>query len=184
MCGDGYLVEAGPQGIFISVTDGLGHGASAAEASTIALTTLKAHLNQSLPSLLELCDRALTGSRGVVMTLAHLDPQARTLTWIGIGNITSILVRNAAHRYGQVEEVLPFGGVVGHHQLPTRPPETLKLDPGDLLILATDGVLPGFADKISLSATPEEIAEKTLNGHARPDDDALVLVLRYLGGTP
>jgi hypothetical protein len=50
---------------------------------------------------------------------------------------------------------------------------------GDTLIFATDGIRSGFADKLNINASPQEIARNIIEGHWRKIDDALVLVARY-----
>lgn len=183
LCGDDFLVLETQGSILLAVTDGLGHGAEAAEASAIALATVQAHPELPLLNLLSLCDRAMTDHRGVVMTLVHLRPQNHTLCWVAVGNVSGLVIRNDSSRYGKTENILSFGGVVGQHHLPTHTPKALKLDRGDLLVITTDGISPDFAERLSLSASSEELAESVLAKYARPNDDALVLVLRYLGAT-
>ena len=51
-------------------------------------------------------------------------------------------------------------------------------------ILATDGIRSDFAGGIRRSDPPERIARAILSGHRKETDDALVLVVRYLGGQP
>jgi len=72
------------------------------------------------------------------------------------------------------------GGLVGF-QLPELRASVIPVSVGDLLILATDGIQAGFEDEIKLNETPGQIAGKILNHHYRGNDDALVLVARYLG---
>ena len=57
----------------------------------------------------------------------------------------------------------------------------LQLVPGDLIIFATDGVSSSYSDSISSAGNPQQIAERILDQHAKDNDDALVLVIRYLG---
>jgi negative regulator of sigma-B (phosphoserine phosphatase) len=57
----------------------------------------------------------------------------------------------------------------------------LKVRPGDVLILATDGVDPSFADSLDVSGSTHAIAERIMARHRRPTDDALVVAVRYLG---
>jgi phosphoserine phosphatase RsbX len=52
---------------------------------------------------------------------------------------------------------------------------------GDVLILATDGIRAGFADGLKLDEPTRILADKILNRHFKGNDDALVLVARYLG---
>jgi negative regulator of sigma-B (phosphoserine phosphatase) len=58
---------------------------------------------------------------------------------------------------------------------------TIAVQPGDVLLLATDGVDAGFADSLELSGSSQAISERILSDHWKPSDDALVIVVRYLG---
>src|SRR5207302_7753320 len=60
-------------GTLIAVTDGLGHGAEAADAARKAIATLERHAGKSVLTLMQQCHAALIGTRGVVLTLAYLD---------------------------------------------------------------------------------------------------------------
>ena len=53
--------------------------------------------------------------------------------------------------------------------------------PGDLLLLATDGVESGFAPRISSREAATRTAQAILDGYNKRTDDALVLVARYQG---
>jgi negative regulator of sigma-B (phosphoserine phosphatase) len=59
---------------------------------------------------------------------------------------------------------------------------TISVAPGDVLVLATDGIEPAFADPPDIAGSPQAISERILAGYGRsPDDDALVIAVRYLG---
>jgi hypothetical protein len=60
-------------------------------------------------------------------------------------------------------------------------PWVVPLVRGDTLIFTTDGVRPGFAAGITLTESPQELADRILADHAKETDDALVLVVRFLG---
>ena len=51
---------------------------------------------------------------------------------------------------------------------------------GDTVILATDGIRDGFADGLAVAGTPQMMADAILAKHAKGNDDALVLVARYV----
>jgi negative regulator of sigma-B (phosphoserine phosphatase) len=178
--GDGYFVEPlADGGMLIGVLDGLGHGEEAHQTTLRALACLRRHCEQHLTELFHLCDQELEGWRGVVATLVRLDAASDRLSWLSFGNVTSLLINGDT---GAWQECLQIGGIVGSRRLPRREPETLKVTPGDLLVLATDGVTPDFMRRISLSASPGETARGILSRHGTNSDDALVLVGRYLGG--
>ena len=56
------------------------------------------------------------------------------------------------------------------------------MKPRDTLIIATDGINPDFDDGLTLDQDPQQIADGILAQHHSGDDDALVVVARYLGG--
>jgi negative regulator of sigma-B (phosphoserine phosphatase) len=58
---------------------------------------------------------------------------------------------------------------------------TLEVRPGDVLVLATDGIEAAFADSLDISGSTQAISERILADHWKPSDDALVVAMRYLG---
>ncbi|MGH2687914.1 MAG: hypothetical protein ACRDKW_03765 [Actinomycetota bacterium] len=111
------------------------------------------------------------------MTLADVDAREDMLTWGGIGNVQGCLIRSARAR--RPEAALRLAGAVGFI-LPRLQPATTRLSRGDVVILATNGVAPEFADNVLLLGEPAAIASRILRRHARLDQ-ALVLAGRYLG---
>lgn len=176
--GDGYLVVFQKRTVLLAVTDGIGHGPEAAAASRAALAVVEEHSAKPLPEIVALCDEALVGLRGVVMTIAQLDGATGTVGWLSVGNVTGALLRAGS---GAWEEVFQSGGILGSRRLSARTPELLAMEPYDYLIFATDGLAPEFLSRVSLSAPADEIARSILLGYAKDEDDALVLVARYLG---
>ena len=178
--GDRYLVETFPGGALVVVIDGLGHGNGAAAVAKIAVAALEGHGPESVERLLHRCHKKLSGTRGVVMSLASFHAQEGTMTWIGVGNVSGFLLR-AHPREGRPREVLlPRGGVVGY-RLPTLRPDVIPVEPGDTLIFATDGIRSSFAEEPTLNSTPQQVADRILAQYGRGTDDALVLVARYSG---
>jgi hypothetical protein len=101
------------------------------------------------------------------------------LTWLGIGNVEARLFRGA-QASPLVESLLLHGGIVGH-DLPHLSPQTMPLARGDVLIFATDGIQRDFADLLAPFGTCRALADRILQQSAIESDDALVLVVRYLG---
>ena len=102
------------------------------------------------------------------------------MTWLGVGNVEGRLVRS-----GDTQVV----------SLPTRraSPVTSFRDSrrrrwtsGSVTrcFFATDGVAARFAETTRLSGSTRELADRVLAEHAKPTDDALVVVARYLGSRP
>ena len=159
--------------------DGLGHGAAAADAAEAAAEVIRDFAEAPPQELLDRCHEALKETRGVVMTLAWFDVGASRLLWTGVGNVDARLWHPSEG--GRHDVALVFGGVVGY-QVPRVRPATLSLAPGDLLVMVTDGIDPGFAAALDGGGPAQTVAERVFASHGKGTDDALVVVVRYLPG--
>jgi negative regulator of sigma-B (phosphoserine phosphatase) len=178
--GDQHLVCCNQSGILIAAIDGIGHGEEAANAAKAAVAILKARSEEPVISLLERCHEELRATRGVVLSLASIEPEQGMMTWAGVGNVQGALMRNGAQK-GNVQEVLLLrGGVVGS-QLPALQAAVLPVAKGDTLVFVTDGIRGDFAEGLSALESPQRAADKILKQHCRGNDDALVLVARLTG---
>ncbi|HSY18022.1 MAG TPA: SpoIIE family protein phosphatase [Candidatus Acidoferrales bacterium] len=178
--GDLHVIKLFENRILVAVIDGVGHGDEAAAAARRAAEVLDSYAVESAISLVKLCHEALLKTRGVVLTVAKLNTAEHTMTWLGVGNVEGRLLRAASGASHPRESVLLRGGLVGY-QLPALQAGVIPLAAGDLLILATDGIHPAFEDGINLKETTRQIADKIMSRHFKGNDDALVLVVRYLG---
>jgi negative regulator of sigma-B (phosphoserine phosphatase) len=178
--GDAYLIKETEDGWLIALADGLGHGALAAEASEKALSIIDRHIGEhgsevDLMDLLRLCHVGLTGTRGAVMGLCHLNLKDKVWSSLVVGNIT---LRVLSHRR---LNPIPAGGIVGY-----RLPKTVHVAEwpyyeGDTLILHTDGVeedcsidFPAGDQGLSV----EEAAERIIEKYGTKTDDATVILGR------
>jgi len=180
VCGDLHLIKPISGGVLAAVVDGLGHGDEAAIAARAALSVLERHADEPLTALVKRCHEALTKTRGAVMTVATLRSVENQLAWLGVGNVEAMLLRSDRQARAPSDHVLLRSGVVGY-QLPALRASTLPLAPGDLLIFATDGIDAVFAEGLVRSDSPQQLADRILERHFKGYDDALVLVVRYLG---
>jgi negative regulator of sigma-B (phosphoserine phosphatase) len=176
--GDRPVLAAYPGGALVGAIDGLGHGAAAADAAEAAEAVLVAAPHDDPAALIRRCHGALTRSRGAVMTLAWFDVAARRLRWTGVGNVEGRLVRAGGDPRTPSEGAFVRGGVVGYN-LPALRVTTTELHPGDLLVLATDGVSSAFAAALDPGAGAQELADRVLDAHGKGTDDALVVVVRF-----
>jgi negative regulator of sigma-B (phosphoserine phosphatase) len=181
--GDVHVVAHSSRGALVGVIDGLGHGTEAALAARTAARILESRPDEPLVTLFERCHEALHDTRGAVMSLASIDAGGARMSWIGVGNVEGYLLRADGTAGPPREAIMLRGGIVGY-QLPSLHPSTVPLSRGDTLVFASDGIHHGFAADLDPSATPQEIAEAVLARHASGLDDAHVLVVRFLGGTP
>ena len=176
--GDLSLVKRVGAGTLVAVVDGLGHGQEAASAAHAAIAALDRYAREPLSDVVRRAHEALVGLRGVVLGLAYLDPQAATLTWLGIGNVGGILLRaDSGSRPDRITLVASAGFIGG--ELPHPTTRSVPLALGDTMVLFSDGVKDGFSDSIVLANSPQEIADTVIARHTKGNDDALVLVARY-----
>ena len=182
VCGDVPIaVDVGGAAALFGVADGLGHGSAAETAALRADEVVNGNRNEPLDVLLQRCHRGLTDTRGAAITLARIDFETDTLSWIGIGNVTADLVSKSAAGIQIRASALLSGGIVGYripHALATH---QVSIGPGDLLVIATDGILEDHVRGIDFAAPAIAIAEHILDAYSRDSDDALVLTARHRG---
>jgi len=178
--GDHHVVCCNRTGILVAALDGIGHGEEAANAAEAAVSILKAGAVEPVISLLQRCHEGLRSTRGVVLSLASIDPQHGMMTWLGVGNVQGVLMRAGAQKRSAQEVLLLRAGVVGS-QLPALQAAVLPIAKGDTLVFVTDGVRSEFAEGLSALEPPQRTADKILRQHCRGNDDALVLVVRLTG---
>jgi negative regulator of sigma-B (phosphoserine phosphatase) len=177
--GDQCLVKPFAHGALVAVADGLGHGPEAAVAAKRAMAILEADADQPLTVLVRRCHEHLRPTRGAALSLASFDARGGTMTWLGVGSVDGVLLR--ATPAARSERLVPLGGLVGR-QLPALYVSVVRVAPGDLLLLATDGIRQDFAESVTASGAAGPSAERILARHATGTDDALVVVARYRGG--
>lgn len=182
VCGDHSIaIDISGVAALFGVLDGLGHGAAAAGAASHALETLRRDPAAPLDALIQRCHHALAQTRGAAITLARIDFAAHTLSWIGVGNVAADLVAKSPSGIEVRSSALLTGGIVGYRIPDTLPMRAVPLAPGDLLVMATDGITDGHLDSINFAASAEVIVAQILGSHSRENDDALVLAARHRG---
>ena len=189
--GDLAVVNVLPDGALVAGVDGLGHGAEAARAAGRAGDVVRASPGPDLVRLMQRCHIALRGTRGAAISLAFISASEGGMTWLGVGNVEGRVVsynRSATRPKGS----LALGRGVAGYELPAVRTAALEIRPGDVLILATDGVtehgegtyvaeeLPRvLAEARDLSAA--EIGDRILTSlpaWAAPTDDVTAVVVK------
>jgi negative regulator of sigma-B (phosphoserine phosphatase) len=178
--GDSYIVRAVRDGILVAVVDGVGHGDEAAEAAQRAIQVLARAEEMNVISLVRRCHDVLMDTRGVVMSIAWLDMTQSSMTWLGVGNVAGHVLRSDPNTMPTREVMLTRGGTVGL-RLPMLFASVTELKPGDVFLLATDGLAPGYSNQVKLDAPLQQLADQILVSYSRGTDDALVLIGRFLG---
>jgi len=178
--GDSSLVSPRSDGILAAVVDGVGHGPEARIMSDLVISVLKKNVEQPLERLLSLCNQSLRATRGAVLSMALFRNHNPSLSWCGVGNVEGYLFRKNSE--SNRESLLLRNGTLGTDFPPPRFAD-LPLRFGDTLIFVTDGISTDFYRQVNLQDSCQDIADSILSKSNKGTDDALVLVVRYLGGS-
>ena len=178
--GDLAVVMLLPDGALVAGIDGVGHGREAASAARRAADVVRGRPSQDLVGLIQHCHAALMGTRGAAISVAFLSAAEPGMTWLGVGSVEGrVLSGDPSAR--RPKGSLPLAGGVPGHELPALSTAQLEVRPGDVLVLATDGIASAFADALDISGSTQAISDRILADHWKPTDDALVITVRYLG---
>jgi negative regulator of sigma-B (phosphoserine phosphatase) len=164
----------------VAVVDGLGHGPEAAEAAEAACRLVQEHAGDPIDEMLARLHQALLRTRGVVMTVASVAATGH-MRWVGVGNVDAHLVRPDGPRLRIARSAVLYGGVIGY-RLPRLRVGVASVQPGDVLVMATDGIAPQFVDGLRAVHRLQNLVDEVLDDCARPTDDAIVAAGRLSAG--
>ena len=172
--GDAWAVEQRGGRIAALVTDGLGHGAKATEASEAAVAVFRARYREPVELIAAGVHDALRGTRGAAIALVEVDKDAGELRFCGIGNIVArVLLAGGAH------ELVSRYGIAGY-QSPRIHTVTQSWSDDAMLVLHSDGL----SSRWNVDAYPRlrlqhpQLAASTLMRDAtRAPDDAMVIAI-------
>lgn len=173
--GDAALVIDCEGGVLLAILDATGHGPRAQAVADQAVALLQQQASRDVARLMASLHASLQGSPGAAAGLLFIDAEAASFRYLGVGN-------TRAARFGR----RPWRGVSRDGVLGGRLPspflQSETLDPGDMLMLWTDG-LPEFegarlAESLAFRGAAE-ITRRLLTDLARPHDDASCLILKW-----
>lgn len=194
--GDFFDWQRTPDGLVVTLADVMGKGVGAA----MIAATVRASLRAATPShepgqTMSIVDRAVETDLEAVdafVTLLHLqlDAESGVVTAVDAGHGLGVICRADGTREVIASENLPMG-VFGTQTWVTT---TARLDPGDLLLICSDGVLDLFDDDASALSRAADVAtaaEPTASGAVTsitrlaaegdyPDDVTVVAIRRDL----
>ena len=178
--GDDAAVCQSDSRFIAAVSDGLGHGPEARDASNQSIEVLTHNRELGLEHILTKLNEQLGRTRGCVMSIVRFDKVSGICESVSVGDVHSHLYKlREAHLFTATPLVL---GTDQLSKLRVRV-ETTKVEPDSVLVMFTDGLksrttIKGQLDLLRQPAI--NIAQHLLENHSRPDDDALVLVARFL----
>ena len=175
VCGDAWAYHDSPERMLTMIVDGLGHGWAAAEAAQEAIATFHARIQCTPGEILSYMHDALRKTRGAVAGIAEIRPKQRMVTFVGIGNITAVLLSPV-----KSQSLMSHNGTLG--SIASRIQAFhFEWKPDSLLILHSDGLqtrwdLSNYAGL--LSRHPAIIGALLLRDFRRQRDDASVVVVK------
>jgi hypothetical protein len=175
VCGDGWYCYQTADRTVAMVTDGLGHGLGASDAAQEALATFRQRVSGSPGTILKYVHDALKKTRGAVAAVVEICPSTGTLTYAGVGNISTSLISDGTSR-----SLVSHNGTLGM-SLHRVQEFQAKWTPDAVLIMHSDGLqtrwdLSSYSGLVSRH--PAMIGGALIRDFRRMRDDATVLVLK------
>jgi negative regulator of sigma-B (phosphoserine phosphatase) len=173
--GDCVVTRALENGLFVAIIDVLGHGQNAHELTHVIDAFLVRYGAFGVASVMSNLHQHLRGTLGAAAGLCAIDTTSGRLDYVGIGN-TSI------RRFGCMEtRLVSQDGVLGQN-MRTPKLQSLQLEPGDMLLLYTDGISDRFTSgdyPAMLHHSPQQAAKNIVQRFGKDHDDATCFALRY-----
>jgi anti-sigma regulatory factor (Ser/Thr protein kinase) len=175
VCGDGWGAKKTAQSMLLMVVDGLGHGILASEAAREAERVFTSSYDDSPTPILQDSHDALKKTRGAAMAIASLNLEKQLVSFAGIGNIVSSIVRPTASR-----GMASHNGTLGHH-LHRIQEFTAPWDADSILVMHSDGLKTGWNLEMYpgiWSKHPGLIAGMLYRDFYRDRDDVTILIAK------
>jgi serine/threonine protein phosphatase PrpC len=172
--GDMYLIKEFNNKVLISVIDGLGHGESAAVASSKCMKCIEEHYNHGLTEIFKYCDIELKKTNGVVMGMLFIDFDHSIISFAGVGNISARVIG------GKPVHLISRDGIVGYN-MPGIKENKHPYDAGDTILMHSDGIsskVVRYPASILLKKDVQEAADEIMKLYGKDEDDATVIVAR------
>ena len=173
--GDAVVTRVLEQGLFVAIVDVLGHGPEAHELTHVIDAYLARYASFDVSAVMQRLHQHLKGTRGAAVGLCAIDGANCRLDYAGIGN-TSI------RRFGHTEtRLVSQEGVLGQN-MRTPLHQTLQLEPGDTVVLYTDGVSDRFTAQDYpgvVRHSSQEVASNIVQRFGKGHDDAACIAVRF-----
>jgi negative regulator of sigma-B (phosphoserine phosphatase) len=174
-CGDTGLIKEFDNKIFIGLVDAAGHSKDSYKIAMKSREFLLQNYQKGLIELVNGLHEHIKVSNGAVAELCLLNLDNGHLKYVGIGDVKARIFGTVLHR------IIAQPGIIGF-TMPTPREENVVLNPGDALVMYTDGVkdhfdLEDYPDILSKEA--EIAANHIVFRFGRKTDDAACIVLKY-----
>jgi serine phosphatase RsbU (regulator of sigma subunit) len=198
--GDTFDYSLARDVLHLSVTDAMGHGTDSALTATVCVGSLRnsRRMGSTLLEQVALANECLVEHAGVVDAdgfatglIGRLDLRTGRLSVVNAGHVAPYLLRNGEVTVLELPADVPLGMFPGSTYRSTE----LALQPGDRLVLVTDGMLERNAANLDLSTAlstmramhPREATRSLADAvlavaGTTLADDATMLILDWHGG--
>lgn len=167
-CGDDAVVaETAPRRLLLAIIDAAGQGPPAAALAASLRATVLRHAGEPLPHIMGALHAAAQGSRGAAAGLAAIDRRTRELRYVGVGHTVALRLGRSPWR------AIAFDGALGQ-RLPALSEQVVQLEPGDVVLLHTDGLGDVGGQVLSprlLLDGSAAIAQRLMQQFGKPYDD-------------
>jgi anti-sigma regulatory factor (Ser/Thr protein kinase) len=178
--GDAFAVHERVHGLAILVSDGLGHGDFAADASDLAVAAFASARSHPPATALQMIHQAMRATRGGAVAVTEVDVSNSIVRFAGVGNICGSVVSPST-----VRRMVSHNGIVGR-ELRRIAEFSYPWSDDALLVLHSDGLAthwdlakyPGLAAR-----HPCLVAGVLYRDFTRGRDDVTVVVARARSGT-
>jgi phosphoserine phosphatase RsbX len=176
LCGDACLVTGDDRGLLLALIDASGHGPAAHEVAQKIVSLLRARAGDlALLDFLTEAHVMLRGGRGAAISMLSLDPSQGRAEFAGVGNVACRSL--GPSRFGGV----PNDGIVGRSMGRLRLHQG-TVEPGDLLVLHTDGIKATFPMEPLRLLSAQQAADGIVSHYGRGVDDAACMVVKVSDG--
>ncbi|GAB4026372.1 anti-sigma regulatory factor [Spirosoma gilvum] len=176
MCGDGIYVKKTEGYIKLLLGDGLGHGPEAYNAVQAAINAFRICVDHRPSEIIRFLHRSVNKTRGLVGSVVVYDVLNHRWNWCGVGNISTRLSGGLTSK-----NLLSYNGIIGMNLPNTMNDHLLPLEPGQLLIMCSDGIQSRWdANKYPLIHRYDltVLAAAIYKDYTRQTDDASLFIGR------
>ncbi len=177
----------------VAIADVAGHGMSAslhmASVQTTLRTLVPEHVSPAdvVQQVHHLFHHYIHFTTFVTLFLAAFDPETRDLTYCNAGHNHPLLLRQGGEQADSILWLEPTGPAIGLVDTFQYQMKQISLEPGDILVIYTDGITEAFNHRMEMFGNKR--LEALLRSQAHLPAKDLVKMVRqaveeYIGGSP
>jgi negative regulator of sigma-B (phosphoserine phosphatase) len=175
-CGDSYFYLETDDEFLCAIADGLGSGEYARESSQIVIDIIRKNMNESIESIIKICNEQLFGKRGVVLGILKINFDSMLYSFSSIGNIGIV----TANRNKKKKRNIPSSGYLAGYPRKFKVIQE-RLEKNMNFIMFSDGVNDKDLSDLDIFGNNVENIIKTFQYKSKPerDDDTTLIAMRY-----